>query len=52
MTPHHNFVVIVQMTMKFGTEIKLDVFYTMAAKICDVTTIRNYDVITCISANK
>ena len=40
--PHHNFVVIAPMIMKFGTDIKLDVFYTMVAKskrICDVTTI-------------
>ena len=34
--PHHNFVVIAQMIMKFGTGVKLDVFYK---KICDVTTI-------------
>ena len=30
--PHHNFVVIAQIIMKFGTRIKLDVFYTMVAK--------------------
>ena len=30
--PHHNFVVIVPMIMKFGTDIKLDVFYTMVTK--------------------
>ena len=28
MAPHHNFVVIALMIMKFGTGIKLDVFYT------------------------
>ena len=37
--PHHNFVVIALMIMKFGTSVKLDVFYTMVAKNCDVTTI-------------
>ena len=37
--PHHNFVVIAPMIMKFGTGVKLDVFYTMVTKICDVTTI-------------
>ena len=30
--PHHNFVVIAPMIMKFGTGVKLDVFYTMVAK--------------------
>ena len=35
--PHHNFVVIAPMIMKFS--IKLDVFYTMVTKVCDVTTI-------------
>ena len=30
---HHNFVVIALMIMKFGTGIKLDVFYTMVTKI-------------------
>ena len=37
--PHHNFVAIASMIMKFGTGVKLDVFYTMVTKICDVTTI-------------
>ena len=39
--PHHpNFVIIAPMIMKFGTGIKLDVFYTMVRKtFCDVTTI-------------
>ena len=36
--PHHNFVVIVPMIMKFRTGVKFDVFYTMVAKKCDVTT--------------
>ena len=30
--PNHNFVVIVPMIMRFGTVVKLDVFYTMATK--------------------
>ena len=30
--PHHNFVVIALMIMKFGTDVKLDVFYTMVTK--------------------
>ena len=30
--PHHNFVVIAPMIMKFGTVIKLHVFYTMVTK--------------------
>ena len=30
--PHHNFVVIAPMSMKFGTLVKLDVFYTMVTK--------------------
>ena len=29
---HHNFVVVAPMIMKFGTGIKLDVFYTMVTK--------------------
>ena len=37
--PYHNFVVIAPMSMKFGTCVKLAVFYTMVTKICDVTTI-------------
>ena len=36
---YHNFVVIAPMIMKSGTGIKLDVFYTMVTKNCDVTTI-------------
>ena len=30
--PHHNFVVIAPMIMKFSTVIKLDIFYTMVIK--------------------
>ena len=30
--PHHNFVVIAPIIMKVGTDIKLDVFYTMVTK--------------------
>ena len=30
--PHHNFVIIAPMVMKFGTGVKLDVFYTMVTK--------------------
>ena len=30
--PHHNFVVIALMILKFGTAVKLDVFYTMVTK--------------------
>ena len=30
--PHHNFVVIAPMIMKFGTGVKLDVFYKMGTK--------------------
>ena len=41
--PHHNFVVIAPMITKFGTGIKLDVFYTIITK-------KIYHVITCISA--
>ena len=39
--PHHNFVVIAPMIMKFGTGIKLDVFYTMVTKkfVTTVTTV-------------
>ena len=37
--PHHHFVVIAPIIMKFGTGVKPDVFYTILAKNCDVTTI-------------
>ena len=36
--PRHNFVVIALMIMKFGTGVKLDEFYTMVTKNCDVIT--------------
>ena len=50
--PNHNFVVIVPMVMKFGTGIKIDVFYTMVTKKFVTTLLlRNYDVITCILAS-
>ena len=32
MAPDHNFVVIAPMIIKFGTGVKLDVFYTIATK--------------------
>ena len=47
--PHHNFVVIAPMIMKFGTGVKLDVFYTMVTKeFVTSLLLRHYDVITCI----
>ena len=55
--PHHNFVVIAPMIMKFCTDAKLDVFYTMVTKKIVtkkfVTTLLlyHYDVITCILAD-
>ena len=50
--PHHNFVVITLMIMKFGTGIKLDVFYTMVTKtFVTLLLLRNYDVITFILAD-
>ena len=50
--PHHNFVVIALMIMKFGTGMKLDVFYTtVTRKFVMSLLLRNYDVITCILAN-
>ena len=50
--PHHNFVVIVPMIMKFGTGINLDVFYTKVTKqLVTSLLLRNYDVITCILAD-
>ena len=39
MKAHHNFVLKALMIIKFGTDVKLDVFYTTARKICDVTII-------------
>ena len=50
--PRHNFVVIAPMIIKFGTGVKLDVFYTMVTKKFVTSLIlRHYDVITCILAN-
>ena len=50
--PHHNFVVIAPMIIKFGTGVKLDVFYIMVTKKFVTSLIlRHYDVITCILAN-
>ena len=50
--PHHNFVVMAPMIMKFGTGVKLDVFYTMVTKkFVTSLPLRNYDVITCILAD-
>ena len=50
--PHHNFVVIAPMIMKFGTVIKLDVFYTMLTKKFVMSLLlRSYDVITCSLAD-
>ena len=47
--PHHNFVVVAPMIMKFGTGAKLDVFYTLVAKVFVTSLLlRHYDVITCI----
>ena len=49
--PHHNFVVIAPIVMKFGTCVKLDAFYTMVAnKFVTSLLLRYYDVITCILA--
>ena len=50
--PQHNFVVVVSKIMKFGTGIKLDVFYTMVTKkFVPSLLLHNYDVITCILAD-
>ena len=50
--PHHNFVVFAPMIMKFGTDVKLDVFYTMVTKNFVMSLLlRHYDVMTCILAN-
>ena len=42
---HHNFVVIVPMIIKFGTGVKLDVFYTIVEKIVTSLLLRHYVVI-------
>ena len=50
--PHHNFAVIAPMIIKFGTGVKLDVFYTtVTKKFVTSLILRQYDVITCILAN-
>ena len=47
--PHHNFVVIAPMIMEFGTDVKLNVFYTMVTKeFVTSLLLRHYDVMTCI----
>ena len=47
--PHHNFVVIAPTIMKFGTDMKFDVFYTIVTKkFVTSLLLRNYGVITCI----
>ena len=52
MAPHHNFVVIAPMIIKFGTGIKLDEFNTMVTKeFVTSLLLRHYDVITCILAD-
>ena len=48
----HNFVVNASVIMKFGTGIKVDVFYRMVAKTFVTSLLlRKYDVITCILAD-
>ena len=50
--PHHKFVGITLMIMKFGTDIKLDVFYKMVTKnFVTSLLLRYYDVTTCILVN-
>ena len=50
--PHTKFVIIALMIMKFGTGIKLDVFYTMVTKkFVTSLLLFNYDVINCILAD-
>ena len=42
---NHKFVVIAPMIMKFGRDIKLDVFYTLVGKkFVTLLLLRNYDV--------
>ena len=51
-SPHHNFVVIALMIMKFDTGVKFDVFYTVVTKTFVTSLLlRQYDVITCILAD-
>ena len=50
--PHHNFVVLTPIIMKFRTVVNLDVFYTMVTKkFVTSLLLRHYDVITCILAD-
>ena len=43
---HHNFVVIAPMIMKFGTGVKLDIFYTMVnKKFVTSLLLRNFNVV-------
>ena len=50
--PHHNFAVVVPIIMKFGTSVKLDVYYTVITKnFVTSLLLRHYDVITCILAD-
>ena len=52
MRPHHNFVVVALMIMKYGTGVKLDVFYTTVTKIFVMSLLLcHYDVITSILAD-
>ena len=39
------------MIMKFGTDIKLDAFYTLLKKFVMLPLLLNYNVLTCILAN-
>ena len=49
---HHNFVVIAPMIIKIGTDVKLNVFYTMVTKeLVTSLLLRHFDVITCILAH-
>ena len=50
-SPSRNFVVFALVIMKFGTGVKLDVFYTMVTKIVTLLLLHHYDVITCILAD-
>ena len=48
---YHNFVVIAPIVMKFGTGIKLDVFYTVVTKkFVTSLLLLSYGVIPCILA--
>ena len=50
--PHHNFVVIAPMIIKFGRGVKLDMFYTMVTKeFVTSLLLRHYDVMICILAD-